>query len=136
MGDDVGDNDGTSRTPLISLPCTTLPYPALPCLALLCLSFKPQFREKMHNKSFEPSQRAMRRDQPKTPGPMRGTLPNTDQPRIPHSEYYHRNTSSLSENKWWRIVRRWYSGDCARRERDIREKGGRFGRCRCVRELW
>ena len=29
----------------------------------------------------------MRRDQSKTPEPMRGTLPNTDQQRIPHSEY-------------------------------------------------
>ena len=36
----------------------------------------------------------MRRDQPKTPEPMRGTLPNTDQPRIPHSEYRHNMASS------------------------------------------
>ena len=31
----------------------------------------------------------MRRDQLKTPEPMRSTLPNTDQPRIPYSEYHH-----------------------------------------------
>ena len=37
--------------------------------------------------SFESIQRAMRRDRPKTPEPMRGTVPNTDQPRIIHSEY-------------------------------------------------
>ena len=35
MGDNtVGDDDGTSRTPLIALPCTTLYFRALPCLAL------------------------------------------------------------------------------------------------------
>ena len=33
-GDNAGDDDGTSRTPLISLPCPTLPYPALPCPTL------------------------------------------------------------------------------------------------------
>ena len=37
---------------------------------------------------FESIQRAMRRDEPKTPEPMRSTLPNTDQPRIPPSEYH------------------------------------------------
>ena len=31
----------------------------------------------------------MRRDQTRAPEPMRSTLPNTDQPRIPHSEYYY-----------------------------------------------
>ena len=49
----------------------------------------------MH-KSFESIQRAMRRDRPKTPEPMRGTLPNTDQPRIPNSEYHH---SALSDDQ-------------------------------------
>ena len=37
----------------------------------------------------------MRRDQPKTPEPMRGTLPNTDQPRIPNSEYHHTPSVTL-----------------------------------------
>ena len=38
MGGNVGDDDGTSRTPLISLPCATLPNPALLYLVvLLCL---------------------------------------------------------------------------------------------------
>ena len=36
--------------------------------------------------SFGPIQRAYS-EPTKTPEPMRGTLPNTDQPRIPHSEY-------------------------------------------------
>ena len=31
----------------------------------------------------------MRRDQTTAPEPMRSTLPNTDQPRIPHSEYHY-----------------------------------------------
>ena len=31
----------------------------------------------------------MRRDQTRTEEPMRSTLPNTDQPRIPHSEYHY-----------------------------------------------
>ena len=31
----------------------------------------------------------MRRDQTRAPEPMRSTLPNTDQPRIPHSEYHY-----------------------------------------------
>ena len=31
----------------------------------------------------------MEREQLKTPEPTRGTLPNTDQSRIPHSEYGH-----------------------------------------------
>ena len=84
MGDDVGDNDGTSRTPLISLPCPTLRYPS----ALICLSFSILYGEIMHT-SFESIQRAMRIDQPKTPEPMRGTLLNTDQTRMPHSEYHH-----------------------------------------------
>ena len=43
----------------------------------------------MH-KSFESIQRAMRRDQPKTPEPMRGTIANTDQPRVSHSEYHNK----------------------------------------------
>ena len=30
----------------------------------------------------------MRRDRTRAPEPMRSTLPNTDQPRIPHSEYH------------------------------------------------
>ena len=89
MGDNVSDDDETSRTPIISLPCVTLHHHALPYLALLCLSFSILCRAKCM--SFEPSQRANRRDQPKTPDPMRGTLPNTDQPRIPHSEYCHIN---------------------------------------------
>ena len=42
----------------------------------------------MH-KNVKSIKRAMGRDQPKTPEPMRSTLPNTgDQPRIPHSEYH------------------------------------------------
>ena len=41
----------------------------------------------MH-KPFESIERAMRRDQTRAPEPMRSTLPNTDQPRIPHSEYH------------------------------------------------
>ena len=32
----------------------------------------------------------MRRDQTRAPEPMRSMLPNTDQPRIPHSEYHYR----------------------------------------------
>ena len=52
MGDNVGDDDGTSRAPLISLPCTTLHYHALLCLALLCLYFGILFREIMHNLPF------------------------------------------------------------------------------------
>ena len=35
------------------------------------------------------------RDQSKTPEPMRGTLPNNDQPRIPHSEHHHRSCFRL-----------------------------------------
>ena len=31
----------------------------------------------------------MRRDQTRAPETMRSTLPNTDQPRIPHSEYHY-----------------------------------------------
>ena len=31
----------------------------------------------------------MRRDQPETPEPMMSTLPDTDQPRIPHSDYHY-----------------------------------------------
>ena len=34
-------------------------------------------------------QRAMRGDETKSPEPMRNTLPNNDQPRIPHSEYHY-----------------------------------------------
>ena len=48
MGDDEGDDDGRSRTPLISLPCATLHYRALPYLPLLCLSFSILCREIMH----------------------------------------------------------------------------------------
>ena len=48
MGDNVGDDDGTSRTPLIALPCATLHYRALPYLALLRLSFSILCREIMH----------------------------------------------------------------------------------------
>ena len=48
-------------------------------------------------------QRAMRRDQPKTPEPMRSTLPDTDQPRIPHSEYY--STHPLKKQKYRRVLR-------------------------------
>ena len=44
MGDNVGDDDGTSRTPIISPPCATLRYPA----ALICLSFRILYREIMH----------------------------------------------------------------------------------------
>ena len=35
----------------------------------------------------------MSRDRPKTPEPTRGKLPNTDQPRIPHSEYLSHTTT-------------------------------------------
>ena len=47
MGDNVGDDDGTSRTPHISLPA----LPALPALRSpivarpVCLSFRVQCRE-------------------------------------------------------------------------------------------
>ena len=71
-----------------ALPCSTLRYPA----ALTCLSIRVQCRGKKCIKAFEPVQRAMRRDQPKTPEPMRSMLPNTDQPRIPHSEYHYTAT--------------------------------------------
>ena len=37
MGDNVADDDETSRTPLISLPLSTLHYSALPCHTLLNL---------------------------------------------------------------------------------------------------
>ena len=39
----------------------------------------------------------MRRDQTRAPEPMRSTLPNTDQPRIPHSEYHY---TILLPNPW------------------------------------
>ena len=63
MGDNVGDGDGTGRTPPISqpcttyraLPCTALSYPALPCPALLRLSFSILFRELMHKHRGEPA---------------------------------------------------------------------------------
>ena len=40
----------------------------------------------------------MRRDQPKTPEPMRSTLANTDQPRISHSGYHH-TCSAIYNNR-------------------------------------
>ena len=56
IGHNVGDDDGTSRTLLFSLPvlpalpalpCVSLRYPALPCLGLLGLSFSILYREKL-----------------------------------------------------------------------------------------
>ena len=64
-------------------------YPALSWLGLFCLSFRVQCRGN-NVQAFESIQRAMRRDQSRAPEPMRSTLPNTDQPRIPHSEYHHK----------------------------------------------
>ena len=75
---------GRPSSPYPALPCITLPIllsPVMSIFGILC-------REIMH-KSLESIQRAMRRDQPKTPEHTRGTLPNTDQPRIPHPEYHH-----------------------------------------------
>ena len=43
----------------------------------------------------------MRRDQPKTPEPMKSTLPNTDQPRILHSEYHYKKSEKC--NPIWTI---------------------------------
>ena len=36
---------------------------------------------------------------PKTPEPIRGTLPNTDQPRIPHSVYRDNNNDEPRDQK-------------------------------------
>ena len=81
-GYNVGHDDGTTRTPLISLRCSTLHTtqycPALPYLVQLCLSFGILCREEMQ-KTLESIQRATRRDQRNTPEPMRGTHINTDQ---------------------------------------------------------
>ena len=91
MGGNVGDDDGTSRTPHISLPCTTcstLPYPILSCF--VCLFLEINVEEVMHNKLFSlSSEPCTRTDQTRALEPMRSTLPNTDQPRIPHSEYHY-----------------------------------------------
>ena len=90
MGDNVGDDDGTSRTPhtsLLALPA----LPALPCatvcLGLFCLYFRVQ-RKGNVVEAFECIQRAIRRDQTTATEPMRSTLLNTYQPRIAHSEYH------------------------------------------------
>ena len=58
------------------------------------MSFRAQCRGN-NVKAFESIQRAMRRDQSKTPEPMRSTLPNTDKPRIPHSEYQYASHSEF-----------------------------------------
>ena len=82
MGDNVGDYDGTSRTPLISLaapPCPTLPYSVLSCFVCLL-----EFNFRGGNAKFEFFQRDMRGDQPETLEPMGSTLTNTDQQRTPH----------------------------------------------------
>ena len=63
--------------------------PALPYLGLLCLSLSILFREIICQEAIESIHRAMRRYQTRAPEPMRSTLPNTDQPRIPHSEYHY-----------------------------------------------
>ena len=81
MGGNVGDDDGTSRTPIISLPalaCVSLRYPALPCLALLCLSFSVILREIMHI-SYCVYPASLEERPMKTLETMRSTLPNTDQ---------------------------------------------------------
>ena len=70
--------------------CATLRYPA----ALICLSFSILCREIMQS-----IRQVMRRDQPRTPEAMRSTLPNTDQPRISHSEYHHRKAKSIAAFK-------------------------------------
>ena len=60
--------------------------PAQPCstLSMSCFVCLLEFNvEEIMHKSFESILRAMRRDQPKTPEPIRSTLPITDQPRIP-----------------------------------------------------
>ena len=98
--DVVGDDDGTSRMPLISLPGATLRYPALPFFTLLSPVMSSVFWYSMEGND-ESIQQAIWRDQPKKPEPMRGTLPNTDQPRIPHSEYL--NMSSTFAAVLWNI---------------------------------
>ena len=47
----------------------------------------------------------MRRDQTRAPEPMRSTLPNTDQPRIPHSEYHHTIHPQEDEKKKKKMAR-------------------------------
>ena len=37
----------------------------------------------------------MRRDQTRAPEPMRSTLPNTDQPRIPHSDNHYNHRAAV-----------------------------------------
>ena len=49
----------------------------------------------------------MRRDQTRAPEPMRSTLPNTDQPRIPHSEY-HYTCLKQSVLYYQCVLRAWY----------------------------
>ena len=67
-----------------ALPCPTLLYSVLSCFVCLL-----EFNVEEIMQSVESIQRAMKRDQPKTPEPMRSTPPNTDQPCIPHSEYHY-----------------------------------------------
>ena len=72
-GNNVGDDDRTSRTPLISLPCTTLHYLAIPCATLsypatlFCLSLEFNVEEVMHKLCVYP---ASHEENPtKTPDP-------------------------------------------------------------------
>ena len=68
MGYNVGDDDGTSKTPLVSLPCSTCS--TLPYSVLVCFVCRSELNvEEIMYKLFESIQRAMMRDQPKTPEP-------------------------------------------------------------------
>ena len=56
MGGNVGeDDDGTSRTPLISLPCSTLPYSVLSCFVCLLEFNVEEIMHKLYPASHEES---------------------------------------------------------------------------------
>ena len=87
----------TSHHLLYQLYLRYLLCPALPCAkGLCCLSFRVQCRGN-NVYAFESIQRAMGRDQTRAPKFMRSTLPNTDQPRIPNSEYHYTYIGCLYE---------------------------------------
>ena len=63
--------------------CSTLRYPE----TVLCMSFSIQCRKVMHIMGVYPASYEERPTE--TLEPMRSTVPNTDQPRIPLSEHYY-----------------------------------------------